>query len=48
MHIPFSKKQELSGMEQDGDEEDQDGKHKEEQGEVGEHKEKHWEAHKEE
>jgi len=37
-HIPFSEKQELSGMEQDGDGEDQDGEHKEE----------HWEAHKEE
>jgi hypothetical protein len=37
-HIPSSKKQELSGMEQDGDGEDQDGEHKEE----------HWEAHKEE
>jgi hypothetical protein len=29
-HIPFSKKQELNGMEQDGDGEDQDGEHKEE------------------
>jgi hypothetical protein len=47
MHIPSSKKQELSGMEQDGDGEDQDGEHKEEQREAGEHEEEHWEAHKE-
>ncbi len=48
MHIPFSKKQESSGLEQDDDGEDQDAKPKEEHGEASEHEEKHWEAHKKE
>ncbi len=35
-------------MEEDIDMQDQDGEHKEEQGEDGEPKEDHWEVHKEE